>query len=117
MTVLVVDDSAVIRTRLARLLSELGGLAVEEASDARTAFESMGRARPDAVVLDIRLGADSGLQILQAIKRAPAPPLVIMLTNHPTEFHRRWCAQQGADYFFDKACDLERVLDVLSQPR
>jgi two-component system, NarL family, invasion response regulator UvrY len=116
-TVLVVDDSAPIRSRLAGLLAELGGIAVEEAFDARSALECLRRARPDAVVLDIRLGADSGLQILQAIKRAPAPPMVIMLTNHPTEFHRRWCEEQGADFFFDKSCDMERVLDVLAERR
>lgn len=117
MTVLLVDDSAAIRTRLAKLLAEMGGIAVEEASDARSAYECLGRAQPDAVVLDIRLGDHSGLPILQAIKQAPAPPLVIMLTNHPTEFHRRWCAEHGADYFFDKSCQMERVLDVLAGRR
>jgi CheY-like chemotaxis protein len=116
-TVLLVDDSAVIRTRLAGLLAELGGIAVEEAWDARTALSSLARARPDAVVLDIRLGEDSGLQILQAIKQAPAPPLVIMLTNHPTEHHRRWCCEQGADFFFDKASELDLVLGVLAERR
>src|SRR6185295_16258739 len=82
-TVLVVDDSAAVRTRLARMLAEQGGLAVEEAADVGSALASLGQARPDAIVLDIRLGDESGLQILQAVKAAPAPPLVIMLTNHP----------------------------------
>lgn len=114
MTVLLVDDSAAVRTRLARLLSEQAGIAVEEASDVRSALESLGHARPDAIVLDIRLGDESGLQILQAVKSAPAPPLVIMLTNHPTEHHRRWCRDHGADYFFDKATDMDQVLAVLA---
>lgn len=113
MTVLVVDDSAAVRTRLARMLAEQAGLAVEEAADVRAALASLGQARPDAVVLDIRLGDESGLQILQAVKAAPAPPLVIMLTNHPTEYHRRWCREHGADFFFDKATDMDQVLAVL----
>jgi DNA-binding response OmpR family regulator len=114
MTVLLVDDSAAVRTRLARLLAEQGGIAVEEASDVRSALAHLGQARPDAIVLDIRLGEESGLQILQAVKRAPAPPMVIMLTNHPTEYHRRWCREQGADFFFDKATDMDQVLSVLA---
>jgi DNA-binding response OmpR family regulator len=112
-TVLVVDDSAAVRTRLARMLAEQGGLSVEEAADVGSALASLGQARPDAVVLDIRLGDGSGLQILQAVKSAPRPPLVIMLTNHPTDYHRRWCREHGADFFFDKATDMDQVLAVL----
>ena len=93
MTVLLVDDSAAVRTRLARLLADLGGISVEEAEDSGSALASLDRIHPDAVVLDIRLGAESGLQILRAIKQSPAPPLVIMLTSHPTEHHRRWCRE------------------------
>ena len=42
-------------------------------------------------------------------------PLVIMLTNHPTDYHRRWCREHGADFFFDKTSEFEKVLDVLGQ--
>lgn len=117
MRVLVVDDSTVVRSRLVRLLEDLGGVVVEEVDDAPAALPSVRRQRPDAVILDIRLRSGSGLDVLQEIKREPSPPLVIMLTNHASEHHRRWCERHGADFFFDKAREFEKVLDVLAARR
>jgi CheY-like chemotaxis protein len=113
--VLVIDDSAVIRSRLVRLLQDLGGVDVDEAEDADGGLEAARRIQPDAVILDIRLRQGSGLQVLQALKTDPEPPLVIMLTNHPSEHHRQWCRAHGADFFFDKSREFEKVLDVLSE--
>jgi CheY-like chemotaxis protein len=115
--VLVIDDSAAVRTRLVRMLEDLGGVDVEQAEDADGGLEAARRAHPDAVVLDIRLREGSGLEVLQALKTEPSPPLVIMLTNHPSEHHRRWCRAHGADFFFDKAHEFEKVVEVLAQRR
>ncbi|HET8644840.1 MAG TPA: response regulator transcription factor [Vicinamibacteria bacterium] len=117
MKVLLIDDSTVVRSRLVRLLEDLGDIDVEEADDAPVALDSLRRARPDAVILDIRLRTSSGLEVLREIKRADSPPLVIMLTNHASEHHRRYCQKNGADYFFDKTREFEKVLDVLAQRR
>lgn len=114
MKVLLIDDSTVVRSRLVRLLEDLGGIDVEEAEDAPDGLACARRGRPDAVILDIRLRTGSGLEVLRELKREPSPPLVIMLTNHPSEHHRRWCEQHGADFFFDKTSEFEKVLDVLS---
>jgi CheY-like chemotaxis protein len=113
--VLLIDDSTVVRSRLVRLLEELGGIEVEEADDAPDGLACARRQRPDAVILDIRLRTGNGLEVLQELKRGPSPPLVIMLTNHPSDYHRRWCEEHGADFFFDKTSEFEKVLDVLGQ--
>lgn len=115
MRVLVIDDSTVVRGRLVRLLEDLGDIVVDETDDAPDALDAVRRQRPDAVILDIRLRTGSGLEVLDEIKREPSPPLVIMLTNHASDHHRRWCEQHGADFFFDKTCEFEKVLDVLSE--
>lgn len=117
MRVLVIDDSAVVRSRIVRLLEEMGDIVVDEVDDAPEAVDAVRRQRPDAVILDIRLRSGSGLDVLEEIKREPAPPLVIMLTNHASDHHRRWCEQHGADFFFDKTREFEKVLDVLSARR
>lgn len=114
MRVLVIDDSAVVRSRLVRLLEEMGDVLVDEMDDAPRAAETVRRSRPDAVILDIRLRSGSGLDVLDQIKRQPSPPLVIMLTNHASDHHRRWCEEHGADFFFDKTREFEKVLGVLS---
>ena len=113
--VLLIDDSTVVRSRLVRLLEDVSGVEVEEAPDAPEGVASARRRPPDAVILDIRLRTGSGLEVLQELKRGPSPPLVIMLTNHPTDHHRRWCEQHGADFFFDKTREFERVIEVLAE--
>jgi CheY-like chemotaxis protein len=116
--VLLIDDSTVVRSRLARLLEDLGqDIAVDEADDAPEGLAAARSRRPDAVILDIRLRTGSGLEVLQELKREASPPLVIMLTNHASEHHRRWCERHGADFFFDKTSEFEKVLDVLAQRR
>jgi CheY-like chemotaxis protein len=115
--VLVIDDSAVVRSRLVRLLEDLGDIVVDEMDDAPEAVDAVIRRRPDAVILDIRLRTGSGLDVLEEIKRQPSPPLVIMLTNHASDHHRRWCERHGADFFFDKTREFEKVLEVLSARR
>lgn len=115
--VLLIDDSAAVRSRLARMLEEQPEVDIEEAEGVAEALEAVRRRRPDVVVLDIRLRGGSGLDVLRSLKSAPAPPVVIMLTNHASDHHRRWCREHGADFFFDKASEFDKVVDVLSALR
>jgi DNA-binding response OmpR family regulator len=56
----------------------------------------------------------SGIAALQRIKSIPAAPVVVILTNDPADFNRRRCLGRGADFFFDKAREFDRVIDVVS---
>ena len=113
--VLLVDDSAPVRTRLASMLREIDGVdAVLETSDGQQALELVRASTPDAVVLDIHMPGVSGLDVLRRIKLDGAAPLVLVLTNDASEQHRRECALHGADYFFVKSTEFDRVIDVVS---
>lgn len=103
--------------RLARMLSELPG-AVEligQASDAREAAEAIRRLRPDVVILDIRMPRGSGIDVLREIKREMPSPVVLMLTNHPYPQYRETCRKMGADFFFDKSTEFEKIPEVLQR--
>jgi len=116
MKVLVVDDSPGIRARLVSLLRETPGLSTAEVSGADEAVEHVRAHGADAVVLDIHMPGKSGLDVLPDLKAHQPSPLVIVLTSHPTELHRRLCLERGADYFFDKAREFARVVEVLTSP-
>jgi DNA-binding NarL/FixJ family response regulator len=109
--VIVVDDSPVVRVRLVNLLSEAGGVrVVAEAWDGFEAVRLVRLHAPDAVILDLNLPGMSGLEVLAIVKREPLPPVVIVLTNHPLERYRAECLRNGADFFFDKSNDFDRVI-------
>jgi DNA-binding NarL/FixJ family response regulator len=118
MRIFVADDSAMLRERMIRLLSELSGIeVVGQAQDAFAAFEAICEAKPDIVTLDIELIGGSGIDVLRQIKNKDCSTVVIMLTNNSTPPYRRKCMEAGADYFFDKSTDFEKlkaVLQVLS---
>jgi CheY-like chemotaxis protein len=114
--VLVVDDSPAIRARLVSLLHDVDGVTTSEAAGAEQALEHVRRGCTDLVILDLHMPGKSGLEILPQLKATPAAPLVVVLTSHPTELHRRQCLALGADYFFDKSRDFARVLDVIVRP-
>ena len=105
-----------VRERLVSLFSELSGVTVVgQAATAYDAITAIPPLKPDVVVLDISLPGGNGLQVLQAIKRERPAPLVIMLTNFAHEQYRQRCLKLGADYFFDKSREFEKVLEVLTE--
>ena len=116
MRVFVVDDSAVVRERLIDMLSETAGVQViGQAKDVHEATAGIGRLKPDAVILDIRMPNGSGIDVLEKIKSGKTPPMVIMLTNYPYPQYRKKCIEAGADFFFDKSTEFEKVMDVIKE--
>ena len=116
MKVFIADDSALVRERVAALISEIEGVeVVGHAGDAPEALEGIQQLRPDVVILDIRMPGNNGIQVLEAIKKSDAAPVIIMLTAFPYPQYRKKCLEAGADYFFDKATEFEQVAEVLKQ--
>jgi two-component system response regulator DevR len=116
MRVLVVDDSLEVRARLVAMLTEVTAVKIiDEAGDGDGALALIAERAPDVVLLDIHMPGKSGLIVLGTIKAGAAvPPVIVVLTNDPTEHHRRECLAHGADYFFDKSKHFDRAIAVLA---
>ncbi len=113
---IIVDDSLVIRRRLAAMIAELAGVeVVAEASTAQEGLNLTESLKPDVVVVDIRMPGRSGIGMLEDMKALHPKPKIIVLTNYPYVAYRRRCLDLGADYFFDKSTQFERVLEVLRE--
>lgn len=118
MRVFIVDDSDLVRQRLGAMLSQMQGIeVVGEARDALEATKLILNLKPEVVVLDIRIPAGSGIDVLQNIKRARPAPKVIMLTNYPYPQYRKKAEDTGADFFFDKATEFDKVAEALEELR
>jgi DNA-binding NarL/FixJ family response regulator len=114
--VLVVDDSDAIRSRLVARLRELLVVEVQEATRAEEALALCRVSRMDAVLLDLHMPGKWGLAIVASLKALCPSPVVVVMTGHPTEHHRRSSLAAGADYFFDKSHEFERAVEVLVRP-
>jgi DNA-binding NarL/FixJ family response regulator len=119
LSVLIVEDSPVVRRRIRNMLTELSHIrSVSEAHSAPDAMQKVETSRPDFVILDVRLAdGTSGLDVLRHIKDISHQCTTIMLTNLAHHDVREECMSLGADHFFNKASEFERVVEVLSSAR
>lgn len=112
--VYIVEDSAPLRARIIEMLERIcGPRIVGEAEAAPEAIAGIRATRPDAVLLDLNLGKSSGLDVLRAFARDADAPLFIVMTNEPSEQHRRECLAAGAAYFLDKSLEFLRINDIV----
>jgi DNA-binding NarL/FixJ family response regulator len=115
MKVLIADDSVEVRERIKMLLSDVGMLEmIGEAGNVQQAIEQIEKKTPDVVILDIRIPGGNGIDVLKKIGKKDRIPVVIMLTNYPYAQYKRKCMDAGADFFFDKSKEFEKVAEVLS---
>jgi DNA-binding NarL/FixJ family response regulator len=115
--VVIVEDSAIIRARLAEALSEIPNIEiVGQAESEAGAMSVLGKDGWDAVVLDLQLKEGTGLGVLKKLKAGGRPEhaKVIVFTNYSFPQYRDRSMASGADYFFDKSREFHRVRDVLA---
>ena len=116
MKVFIVDDSAIVAERLRSLLAEIEGVEfVGQAQNESDAIKSIMKLKPDAVIMDIRLAGGSGMSVLEKIKKEQPSTIVIMLTNYPYPQYKHKCKELGADYFFDKVTEIEKIAETFEQ--
>ena len=114
--VVIVEDSAMIRARLAETLTENPNL--EIVGQVETEAEAVALLRQgewDATVLDLQLKKGTGLGVLKALAQDKRPEAkVIVFTNFAFPQYKDRSLQLGADYFFDKSREFHRVREVLA---
>jgi two-component system, NarL family, invasion response regulator UvrY len=101
--VVVVDDHAVVREGLKRIIAESGGMAVSgEAADGYEAMQVLKKQPCDVVLLDITMPNKSGLDVLKEL-HAEAPRLpVLVLSMHPEDQYAVRVLRAGAAGYITK---------------
>jgi two-component system, NarL family, response regulator DevR len=116
--IFIVDDSQIVRDRLTSMLNELGSVhIIGYADNPLSATESIVNEKPDIVILDIFLMGGSGIHVLKNIRSRSITSKVIVLTNYAQEQYRKKCFEEGADFFFDKSIEFDRIIDVIQKLR
>src|SRR5262245_3943115 len=102
MKILVVDDDAELRGRIAFALRQAGYLVLEEA-EGGGALAAFARESPDLVILDVNMPRMSGFEILRRLRSGGAGTPVMMLTVRSSEEDQVQGLDLGADDYLTQA--------------
>src|SRR2546428_2857147 len=116
-SVLLVDDHAMVRQGLRRLLENDPDIqVVGEASDGRGATDMAERLHPNVVVMDIGLPELNGIEATREIVKRHAGAKVLILTMHADDVFVRQSLKAGARGYLLKdtdAFDLQKAVKVV----
>ena len=110
-SVLLVDDHALVRRGFRRILEDEQDIVVKgEASDGDEAVRMAGHLKPDVIVMDCALPGSNGLVATRKILEHNPKALVLMLSMHSEDTWVRQSLEAGArGYLLKNALDLELV--------
>lgn len=111
--VVLVDDSQIVRERVASALSAAGSIeVVGQGNDVVEGLRLIEQTKPDLLILDISLPGESGVSLLEKVKKNHLVPRVMMLTNQDHPRLRQHCQELGADHYFYKPTEFEKLIDL-----
>ncbi len=118
--VLLVDDQELVRTGFRMILADEDGIEViGEAGNGREAIDLARRARPDVVVMDVRMPVMDGVEATRrlAADGAASAPRILVLTTFDADEHVVDALRAGASGFLLKdvtPADLVRAIRVVA---
>jgi two-component system response regulator DesR len=111
--VFLADDSAIIRDRVAQMLSSRAMDIVGEAETPQDSIDGILAAQPDVVVLDVQLEGGSGLQVLRAIRTADSHIAFVVFSNNAGPAYRKRYLGEGAQRFLDKTTEFDQLVNAV----
>ena len=118
--IITVEDSPIVIDRVQSLLNEISSAEFKgNATNISSALNLIKVEQPDVVILDISLEEDkpraSGINLLIDIRKKYPDLIIIMFTNLSEPQYRNSCMALGANYFFDKSNEFEKITEVLEE--
>ncbi|MDQ3716358.1 MAG: response regulator transcription factor [Actinomycetota bacterium] len=117
--VVLVDDHPMVLEGLKAMLARRAGeiRIVGQASNSDEAFRVVGDLRPDVVMLDVRLGQDSGLDVCHRLLARDPACRVVFLTVYDDEQYLFQALRAGAVGYLLKRVDGRQLVEHLQAVR
>jgi PAS domain S-box-containing protein len=111
--VMVVDDHAIVRDALRRLINETDDFSVEgEASDGKSAIQMGVEGEWDVILLDISLPKVNGMEVLEKIRAVKTNTPIIMLSSYAADDYGDEAIRKGAACYLEKGATDELVKEM-----
>jgi len=113
MRLLVVDDHAIVRSGIRRLLSDRADIEVLEAASGEDAMSAVLDAPVDLIVLDLNLPGLGGLELLRRLVRAVPKVPILVFSQHAEAIYATKALEAGARGFVSKNALPEEFLEAI----
>lgn len=110
----IVDDDETLRRSLAGLLTD-AGFRVKECESAESFLELKSRYEPSCILLDIKMGGMSGLELQAQLSDREFVPPIVFLTGNAELSEAVNSMRAGAYHFLSKPVDDEQLLETLTE--
>jgi len=111
-TILLVDDHALVRAGLKRLLATLDQGEILEAANGQDALALLRAERPALVILDLNLPGLGGLELLRRMIQAGARAILV-LTMHAEPLYAKRALEAGAAGYVTKNASPDELLTAV----
>ncbi|MEO6957209.1 MAG: response regulator transcription factor [Antricoccus sp.] len=113
--VVLVDDHPIVRAGLRALLELTSEIeVVGESGDGAASIEIIRRARPDVVLMDLRIGTGiDGVETTKQVLQLPEAPRVLILTTYQTDADIVRAVEAGASGYLLKDAPLDQLVDAV----
>ncbi len=108
--ILVVDDHAIVRSGVRRLLADMPALELREAASGEEALDQVQGGAFDLVILDLNLPGLGGLELLRRILKAGSKLPVLIFSLHTEAIYANRAMEAGARGFVSKSAAPEEFL-------
>ena len=113
-TVLVVDDHALVRTGVVKIISHEADLQViAEAANGVEAVEAFEKYRPDVTLLDLRMPVMEGAEAVRQIREIDPHARVIVLTTYDTDEDITRALKAGAKAYALKDISADELIGCI----
>lgn len=106
---LIVDDHPVVRAAIRIVLQAEGFKEIHEASNGNEVVALIREHQPQLVVLDLRLPALDGLEVMTRIRANDLDCRVLVFSTHDPLFYQERCLRAGAMAYVTKTNQLQQL--------
>jgi two-component system invasion response regulator UvrY len=112
--VLIIDDQALVRTGLRRILEQSSEISkIAEASSGEAALSRCRKTRPDIVLLNVNLPGLTGFELTRKLKCINLAINIIVLAAHAKPPYPARLLDAGASGYLTRDCDAEELLQAI----
>ncbi|NLO69890.1 MAG: response regulator transcription factor [Porphyromonadaceae bacterium] len=116
MRIVIADDSVLMLERLQKMLSLIDNVEVlgvyRNGTDALAGLKTFS---PDLAILDNKMPGLNGVDIIREVRKENHTIKLMLLTFYSDLIYQKQAMEAGADYFFSKSDDFEKIPELIDQ--